>query len=49
MKVIQINCVYPRGSTGQITRAIHRHLQRQGTESRVIYGRGPKWEETGVR
>ena len=49
MKVIQINCVYPRGSTGQITRAIHRHLQRQGIESRVIYGRGPKWEETGVR
>lgn len=49
MKVIQINCVYPRGSTGQITRAIHRHLQRQGIESRVIYGRGPKCKEAGVR
>ncbi|MBQ7000950.1 MAG: glycosyltransferase [Oscillospiraceae bacterium] len=49
MKVIQINCVYPQGSTGQITQAIHHHLRSQGIASRVIYGRGPKCRGTGVR
>lgn len=49
MKVLQINCVYPRGSTGNLTQAIHQYLQKQGIESRVVYGRGPKYREAGVR
>ena len=48
MTVIQINCVYPGGSTGGIVRAIHRHLQARGIRSLVLYGRGPRKREPGV-
>lgn len=40
MKILQINCVYPRGATGQITAAIHHRLLREGHTSRVLYSRG---------
>lgn len=40
MKVLHINCVYPVGSTGKITAAIHRNLLRKGRKSVVLYGRG---------
>lgn len=40
MKILQINCVYPHGSTGRLTQAIHHHLQERGAESLVCYGRG---------
>ena len=39
MKVLQINCVYGRGSTGIITAAIHHALLENGHESVVCYGR----------
>ena len=48
MKVLQINCVYGKGSTGKITRDIHRELQAYGIESVVCYGRGEKAWEPGV-
>lgn len=40
MKVLQINCVYKKGSTGKITHDIHTELLKQGVESVVCYGRG---------
>lgn len=39
MKVLQINCVYRKGSTGKIVSEIHSELQRRGIESVVCYGR----------
>lgn len=40
MKIIQVNCVYARGSTGKIVQSIHNELQKQGIGSVVCYGRG---------
>lgn len=40
MKVLQINCVYGKGSTGKITRDIHLALLQNGIDSYVCYGRG---------
>ena len=40
MKVLQVNCVYRKGSTGKITADIHEELLRRGVESVVCYGRG---------
>ena len=48
MKVLQVNCVYGKGSTGKITQDIHRELQAHGIESVVCYGRGEKVREPGV-
>lgn len=48
MKVLQINCVYRKGSTGKITADIHEELLRQGVESVVCYGRGTVIEEPHV-
>lgn len=48
MKVLQVNCVYGKGSTGKITRDIHRELLARGIESVVCYGRGEKVREPGV-
>ena len=42
MKVIQINCVYAKGSTGKITKDLHEGLLEKGVDSIVIYGRGQK-------
>ena len=42
MKVVQVNCVYPHGSTGSIVKSIHSALQKDGMESYVFYGRGDK-------
>ncbi len=41
MKVLQINSVCGRGSTGRIVQDIHKALIEQGHESLVAYGRGP--------
>lgn len=38
MKVMQINCFYPGGSTGKIVADIHNWLKENGHESKVIYG-----------
>ena len=48
MKILQVNCVYRKGSTGKIVYDIHTELQRQGIESIVCYGRGVKVDETHV-
>ena len=45
MKVIQINCVYGKGSTGKITEVIHKGLLERGVDSLVIYGRGQRPKE----
>lgn len=48
MKVLQVNCVYQKGSTGKIVFDIHKCLKNQGIESIVCYGRGPLIKEKGV-
>ena len=48
MKILQINCVYRKGSTGKITYDIHTELQNRGIESVVCYGRGEKNTEPNV-
>lgn len=48
MKVLHINCVYKKGSTGKIVNDIHMELQKQNIDSVVCYGRGVKIEEPNV-
>lgn len=48
MKILQVNCVYRKGSTGKIVYDIHTELQRQGIESVVCYGRGEHVDEPHV-
>ena len=48
MKVLQINCVYPLGSTGKIVHDIHEYLLDKGIESVICYGRGKKVNEENV-
>lgn len=48
MKVMQINCVYRKGSTGKIVYELHKALGREGMESVVCYGRGQVVREKGV-
>jgi len=42
MKVLQINTVCGRGSTGRIATDINKLLLEQGHESVIAYGRGVK-------
>lgn len=48
MKILQVNCVYKKGSTGKIVHDIHTELQQHGIESVVCYGRGEKIDEPNV-
>lgn len=48
MKILQVNCVYKKGSTGKITYDIHSELLKRGIESVVCYGRGEKINEPHV-
>lgn len=48
MKVLQVNCVYKKGSTGKITYDLHQGLLAAGMESVVCYGRGELVNEPGV-
>ncbi len=48
MKILQVNSVYRKGSTGKIVYDIHTELQRQGIDSVVCYGRGEKCCEPNV-
>lgn len=48
MKILQVNCVYQKGSTGKIVYDIHKCLQTEGFESVVCYGRGTKIDEPNV-
>ena len=40
MKILQVNVVYAKGSTGKIVAGIHRELLNDGFESVVCFGRG---------
>lgn len=42
MKILQVNCVYKKGSTGKITYDLHCGLLATKHESVVCYGRGKK-------
>lgn len=48
MKVLQINCVYKRGSTGKIIHDIHKELLDKDIKSIICYGRGQKEKEINV-
>ena len=48
MKILQINCVYRKGSTGKITYDLHMELLDAGIESVVCYGRGDRVNASGV-
>lgn len=48
MKVLQINVVYKKGSTGKIVYDIHSSLLNDGINSIVCYGRGNKVNESGI-
>lgn len=48
MKILQVNNVYKRGSTGKITYEIHKELLSKGLRSVVCYGRGIILDEPNV-
>jgi len=48
MKVLQVNCVYKKGSTGKIVYDIHTELKNREIASIVCYGRGKKINEENV-
>lgn len=48
MRIMQINAVYPTGSTGKIVKDIHTQLLESGHESIICYGRGDKIKEENV-
>lgn len=48
MKILQVNSVYKKGSTGKIVYDIHQELLAQGIESIVCYGRGEEYNEKNV-
>lgn len=48
MKVLQVNCVYGKGSTGKLVQDLHRGLQEEGIDSVVCYGRGAHIDEPNV-
>ena len=48
MKILQVNCVYNKGSTGKIVYDISKGLEKRNIESVVCYGRGAKVSEKGV-
>lgn len=48
MKILQVNVVYKKGSTGKIVYDIHKRLQEKNVESVVCYGRGQGVDEDNV-
>lgn len=48
MKILQVNCVWDKGSTGKIVRVLHEAYQDHGFESVVCYGRGQKTSEKNI-
>ena len=48
MNILQINVIYGHGSTGKIVQALHEEYKRQGHDSHVLFGRGPKGEDNSV-
>ncbi len=48
MKIMQINCVYNKGSTGKIMCDIHSYLISKGINSVICYGRGKETTDSNV-
>ena len=48
MRILQINCVYKKGSTGKIVYDLHTEYQAHGIESFVCYGRGERIAQENV-
>ncbi|MBQ7250436.1 MAG: glycosyltransferase [Bacilli bacterium] len=48
MKILQINVIYGHGSTGKIVQALHEEYMRQGHDSHVFFGRGPKGDDKRI-
>lgn len=48
MKVLQVNNVYRKGSTGKIVYDLHSILEEEGIESVVCYGRGQKENQENI-
>lgn len=48
MRVVQINCVYKKGSTGKIVFDLHEYYTQNGIDSYVVYGRGKKTDSERV-
>ncbi|MCP3940414.1 MAG: glycosyltransferase [Desulfobacteraceae bacterium] len=48
MKIMQVNVVYPDGSTGNIVKDIHEQLQINGHNSLICYGRGLRHKQEQV-
>ncbi len=48
MKLLQVNCVYKKGSTGKIVYDIHSAMKKEEYQSVVCYGRGTKTIEADV-
>lgn len=48
MKILQVNSVYKKGSTGKIMYDVHKELLAQGVDSIVCYGRGEEYNEKNV-
>ena len=48
MKILQVNCVYKKGSTGKIVADIHSELMMRGEQSIVCFGRGQREKEQDV-
>lgn len=48
MKILQVNCVYSKGSTGKITYDLHHGLLEKNFESIVCYGRGKRINDDKV-
>ena len=48
MKILQVNSVYKKGSTGKITYDLHKGLLERGEEAVVCYGRGEHYREPHV-
>ena len=48
MRILQVNCVYKKGSTGKIVYDHHTELLKRGVQSIVAYVNGPKVQEQGV-
>lgn len=48
MKILQVNCVYNKGSTGKIMYDIHTGLTENQIDSVICYGRGAKTTDKNV-
>lgn len=48
MKILQINCVYPMGSTGKIVSDLHAQLLEKGYKSIICYGIGEKGNKKDI-